>query len=304
MFYCPSRRPVGLYPGGVGQNVQFLPGLSGNVAKTDYAGNGGSVGFNFFARTGCPWWPQTGGPHPSCNAGNSPNDTSTPTPSPMPSPMSVSAYAGTLPPLSNYWFIPPCRHYANGSVVCPPSGTYSDPPAIPGTTFTGVTWYRSEVSLRQLSDGASKVYLIGEKYLDSLNYNTADDDNDDGTLYQGMAQTNIRMGASGGVWSQIVGQPTGQVQYQYSQVLYTPYQDMPIWGLLLHQNNPQAVPAGVGQFDAFNGMRFGSAHASSFNMAFCDGSVHALDYEIDATIHACLSDRQDGLTVDSNQYID
>ncbi len=36
------------------------------------------------------------------------------------------------------------------------------------TGFTGVIWYRSQISLRQIPDGSSKVYLIGEKYLDQF----------------------------------------------------------------------------------------------------------------------------------------
>ena len=46
--------------------------------------------------------------------------------------------------------------------------------------------------------------------------------------------------------------------------------------------------------DPFNGLRFGSAHSGGFNMAFCDGSVHSIIYEIDPQVHAMLSDRGDG----------
>jgi hypothetical protein len=38
-------------------------------------------------------------------------------------------------------------------------------------------------------------------------------------------------------------------------------------------------------------------------MAFCDGSVHAITYEISTQVHAQLSDRLDGSTVDATQYL-
>ena len=38
-------------------------------------------------------------------------------------------------------------------------------------------------------------------------------------------------------------------------------------------------------------------------MAFCDGSVHTITYEIDPTVHAMLSDRRDGNTPDAAPYL-
>ena len=47
--------------------------------------------------------------------------------------------------------------------------------------------------------------------------------------------------------------------------------------------------------------RFGSAHSANYNAAFCDGSVRAMSYSIDAQTHRLLGSRRDGEVVDTSQ---
>ena len=49
--------------------------------------------------------------------------------------------------------------------------------------------------------------------------------------------------------------------------------------------------------------RFGSSHSGGFNMAFCDGSVHSIIYEIDTRVHLELADRQDGVPIEASTYL-
>ena len=47
---------------------------------------------------------------------------------------------------------------------------------------------------------------------------------------------------------------------------------------------------------------FGSAHADSFNAAFCDGSVQSISYTIDGAVHACFGDRHDGRVISAGSF--
>jgi prepilin-type processing-associated H-X9-DG protein len=47
---------------------------------------------------------------------------------------------------------------------------------------------------------------------------------------------------------------------------------------------------------------FGSAHSAGCQMAFCDGSVHLISYQIDAEVHRRLGNRRDGQAVNSGQF--
>jgi prepilin-type processing-associated H-X9-DG protein len=273
MFYCPERRLADLYPGGA-PAVNSGPLLPPNrVAKTDYAANGGTVGFLRAARQG----------------DNGPND--------------ISATRGfgesqadaiaALPTIDHTWYLSPFEPTATAGVKARRPRA-----APPGTTFTGVCWYRSRVRLVDVADGTRNVYLFGEKYIDRRSYETGGPGSgDEKSVYRGMASSNIRLAASAGIDTQAVapsqsGGPGPSPIDRSGAFLYPPLQDCSVW--------PAAVPGRPGRVavDGFNSVRFGSAHAWSFNMAFCDGSVHGISYDIDPRLHAMLSDRRDGNTVD------
>ncbi|NQT36096.1 MAG: DUF1559 domain-containing protein [Planctomycetes bacterium] len=60
---------------------------------------------------------------------------------------------------------------------------------------------------------------------------------------------------------------------------------------------PMQDRAGVEQSE-----RFGSAHASGFNAALCDGSVRSISYSIEPEIHRRLGNRKDGEVVDGSKF--
>jgi prepilin-type N-terminal cleavage/methylation domain-containing protein/prepilin-type processing-associated H-X9-DG protein len=47
---------------------------------------------------------------------------------------------------------------------------------------------------------------------------------------------------------------------------------------------------------------FGSVHANSFNMAYCDGRIDTVNYSINATVHSRLGSRNDGFSIDGSKY--
>jgi prepilin-type processing-associated H-X9-DG protein len=270
MFYCPSRRAAALYPIPAA-DVPYPGGSAGStnvgaiaapyvVAKTDYAGNGGSVGY--------------------APAGDGVNDWRGPSLS--------GSIANTLATLIAPQY----------NALMPPYVLVAGVPQQPATaptsaTRTGLFSVQGQVSLRMIADGTSRVYLIGEKYLDQLTATLGlAGGGDDETVYSGYDDDFVRLGSSGGIYAPVAtGGNAG------GAFIYPPQQDSPIWPAAVQTGAPSGVPT-----DAFSTMRFGSAHAGAFNIAFCDGSVHSIIYEIDPTVHAMLSDRQDGQTPDASLY--
>jgi prepilin-type N-terminal cleavage/methylation domain-containing protein/prepilin-type processing-associated H-X9-DG protein len=145
------------------------------------------------------------------------------------------------------------------------AATFTWPPII--GTATGVCYLRSEVTTAMITDGLSNTYMLGEKYLNSDCYFDGSDLADNETMYSGYDNDNQRT--------------TDYAPTNSPPIIDTPMQDT----------------AGLTNWEIF-----GSAHANSCNMSFCDGSVQAISYSIDPETHRRLGNRQDDLPVDPKQF--
>jgi prepilin-type N-terminal cleavage/methylation domain-containing protein len=121
---------------------------------------------------------------------------------------------------------------------------------------TGIMFQESEVGIKHIIDGASKTYLIGERFVDITN-RLRDLYSPDGTplihggdnwgCYHGFDDDNTRSG------------------------LHVPLVD---------------TNFNVGDI-------FGSAHPGGWHVAFCDGSVDSISYDIDLLVHQNNANRRD-----------
>jgi prepilin-type N-terminal cleavage/methylation domain-containing protein/prepilin-type processing-associated H-X9-DG protein len=130
-----------------------------------------------------------------------------------------------------------------------------------GFKETGVVYRRSTVRLTDITDGASQTYLIGEKYIQGDFIATGQDGGDNQSLFVGFDADNCRF----------TGGPASYASY------------LP----------PARDQKGVRRIYAF-----GSAHPTTCNFAFADGSVHAISYAIARETHRRLGNRADGLPVE------
>jgi prepilin-type N-terminal cleavage/methylation domain-containing protein len=150
-----------------------------------------------------------------------------------------------------------------------PGGDYHGPQSLaegdgqgfhwpPTEEFTGVSFLRSTVRTSALQDGASKVYLLGEKYVSAKNYETGIDHGDDWTMYSGFQDDNFRS---------------------------------------TNRKFPPAAD-GERMGNGGEEGRLGSAHSGGWHAAMCDGSVHFVAFEINPEIHRRLGNRADGAVAD------
>ena len=128
--------------------------------------------------------------------------------------------------------------------------------------LSGVSFERSEIGYRQITDGSSQTYLFGERYIPVADYETGRWNADNETWCTGFNNDNYRK--------------TGRLDGT-NIVEETPIPD---------STDPDSITDPQG--------RFGSAHPSVWLMSFCDGSVHSLSYDIDWQTHRNLGNREDG----------
>ena len=129
-------------------------------------------------------------------------------------------------------------HAGSADVNVPP------PPAESDGMAGRAVWYAP----RDVLDGLSNTYLLGEKYVNPDGYENATDLGDNENAYIGSDRDTLRFH-------------------------YAPRRDRK-------------------GFD--NSYAFGSAHPTSFGMAYCDGSARSVAFNIDPTAHKNLVMRMDG----------
>jgi prepilin-type N-terminal cleavage/methylation domain-containing protein/prepilin-type processing-associated H-X9-DG protein len=153
-----------------------------------------------------------------------------------------------------------------------------DPNLSPNFAFcqSGVMYFKSELKLSRITDGTSNTYLLGEKFIDPDGYEGSTvlfgvgfTYGDNQSMYTGYEWDNHRVAYQPGISFE-------------NEEYFQPRQDTP--------------------GDDNNG-RFGSAHPGGFNMAFCDGSVQTISYDINATVHRYLANRFDGQVVDKGNAL-
>jgi prepilin-type N-terminal cleavage/methylation domain-containing protein/prepilin-type processing-associated H-X9-DG protein len=118
----------------------------------------------------------------------------------------------------------------------------------------GICTQRSMIRAAQITDGTSSTAMIGEKYLEPNHYFDGTDRADDQCAYTGHDRDNAGYTANG-------------------DEIYRPLLDAPS-NLTRHH-------------------RFGGPHSAGFNLAFCDGAVAMIGFDVDDTIWKGYGGRDD-----------
>jgi prepilin-type N-terminal cleavage/methylation domain-containing protein len=135
------------------------------------------------------------------------------------------------------------------------------------TGHTGVIYQRSEIKFRQITDGTTYTYLLGERNLDPNRYEEGQPPHDDQNMYVGHNEDNL---CATMVWFpgfENTGAP-----------IRPPRPDTP--GLV-------------------HNLGFGGPHPGGWIALFCDGSVRFLPYEMEVTLHQRFGNRLDGEVVNA-----
>jgi prepilin-type N-terminal cleavage/methylation domain-containing protein len=156
------------------------------------------------------------------------------------------------------------------------SGNYAPRPGIAEDSKLGGFVVGNVVRARDVTDGLSKTYLVGEQAMLSNLYETIKDglsDDADGSVFS-CGDANCSRGAD----NPPIHDPTG-----------------PNW-----RDNWKQFGMVTQVFSSF--YPSGSAHPSTWNMVFCDGSVHAISYNISLATHQALASRAGGDSPDPKEY--
>ena len=126
--------------------------------------------------------------------------------------------------------------------------------------YDGISHCASEVKLRNVTDGLSKTYAVGERYIDPTHYFTGILHSNDWSMYVGIQDDIYR-----------------STHYDPTRRVFRP---------------PTQDTVGV-QLDE----NFGGPHSGGCQFVFCDGSVQNISFDIDLQVHAQYGSRNDGGTI-------
>jgi len=135
----------------------------------------------------------------------------------------------------------------------------------------GVCYQRSTIKLNEITDGTSKTYMVGEKFMDPDFYEGVN----------GFAAQSDHHGLYCFNWDQ--GRSANRVN--------VPWQDRRLLENQHYLNRAYASSAKD---------RFGSAHPGGMQMVYCDGAVHRISYNIDGFTHQFLANRHDGRVMEDD----
>jgi prepilin-type N-terminal cleavage/methylation domain-containing protein/prepilin-type processing-associated H-X9-DG protein len=172
-------------------------------------------------------------------------------------------------------------------------------PANEINTWTGViipSWVNNggwialpRIKIASITDGTTNTLLLGEKFVATDHYRTAQQWGDNEPWAEGNRWIFSR---------HAIHQP------RQDQVASTSTQEVPPPNALDPGINGRCGPWGLGPPSGGGGYYdyWGSAHAGGFNAAMADGSVRSVRYDVSLAVLRALSDRADGVVIDQSAF--
>jgi len=245
VLYCPTRRPAIAYPwsttvnpGGGQLNCGVTPTV---VGRNDYAGNEGT-NYTFV------------GYHPQID--NSPQRLS-------------GEY-------SEMWYAqgPPNITAFENPPGTPTPAAYASMANVASEAF-GVIFYASMIRPRDVTDGTTNTYLVGEKLLNPDHYTDGEGTSDNEDAMMGDDDDTVQCNCN-------MYYPNLLSTQNPALICPNPFP--------LNQDTPGIMARG-----------FGSAHSNGCNMAFCDGRVDLMSYNTNFLVQLFLACRNDGRLIGSKK---